>query len=465
VQIGDKVFSFLLPLTAQQKSNSATAASGSRTASNAGLGYAAAAQSPLSPTLAGHGYSVAAMASPLLAAAAVAAYGEPRPERASPYAARAAAAASSSGGPATAMTPRGGQGIKRSLSQTFPSSPSATVPSTPLSSRPPSPGHDGQDLPEYRLSADFKPPFSYASLIAQAINSSPNKRLTLSGIYAFIMDYYPYYRNAQNGWQNSIRHNLSLNKAFVKMPRGENEPGKGAFWTIDSHYEHLFMDGVYRRRHRSLKPPVRTPSASGMALDTLGGAVSPTPSPLPGSAASLVAARLRAGSPTVGGAPAAVPSPAGTPMATSGGGADRRPRSSLDDRSGSGGGGAGASASADSLSKRARSGASSTSPGSLAAAGAGGGAVVAPKPTYPSVPLLGDRTAFQYADRDWRLEDPAPSEEGGDADGMGSDDADAGAADDAVEAADAAGGSTDGDGAEAAPVPRGAKAGGAKPRR
>ena len=452
MQIGDKAFSFLLPLTAQQKGTApAAAASGSRTASNAGSAYAAAALSPLSPTLAGPSSSVAAMASPLLAAAAVAAYGEPRPERASPYSARAAAAASSSGGPATATTPRGGQGIKRSLSQTFPSSPSATVPSTPLSSRPPSPGHDGQDLPEYRLSADFKPPFSYASLIAQAINSSPNKRLTLSGIYAFIMDYYPYYRNAQNGWQNSIRHNLSLNKAFVKMPRGENEPGKGAFWTIDSHYEHLFMDGVYRRRHRSLKPPVRTPSASGMALDTLGGALSPSPSPLPGSAASLAAARLRAGS------PAAVPSPSGTPMATAGGGgaggAERRPRSSLDDRPGSSGG---ASGSADSLSKRARSGAPSTS-----SPGAAGSAVVAPKPTYPSVPLLGDRTAFQYTDRDWRLEDPAPSEEGGDADGMESDGADA-----AAEAAGAAGGSTtDGDGAEASAGPRGAKAGSAKPRR
>ncbi|KAJ2499322.1 hypothetical protein GGH96_003616 [Coemansia sp. RSA 1972] len=98
-----------------------------------------------------------------------------------------------------------------------------------------------------------KPTYSYASLIAQAINSTSNAKITLNGIYTYIMTHYPYYKHAQNGWQNSIRHNLSLNKAFVRVQRASNEPGKGSYWAIDDKCKAQFANGVYKRTRRTKK--------------------------------------------------------------------------------------------------------------------------------------------------------------------------------------------------------------------
>ncbi|KAJ1665659.1 hypothetical protein IW140_003128 [Coemansia sp. RSA 1813] len=98
-----------------------------------------------------------------------------------------------------------------------------------------------------------KPTYSYASLIAQAINDTSEKKVTLNGIYTYIMANYPYYKHAQNGWQNSIRHNLSLNKAFIRVQRASNEPGKGSYWAIDDAYKGQFANGVYKRTRRTKK--------------------------------------------------------------------------------------------------------------------------------------------------------------------------------------------------------------------
>ncbi|XP_043540248.1 forkhead box protein J1-A-like, partial [Chiloscyllium plagiosum] len=46
---------------------------------------------------------------------------------------------------------------------------------------------------------------------------------------------------------NSIRHNLSLNKCFQKVPRGKDEPGKGGFWKINAQFEEQLVTSILRR--------------------------------------------------------------------------------------------------------------------------------------------------------------------------------------------------------------------------
>ncbi|XP_013179133.1 PREDICTED: forkhead box protein F1-A-like [Papilio xuthus] len=98
-----------------------------------------------------------------------------------------------------------------------------------------------------------KPPFSYIALIVMAIRHSPNKRLTLSEIYAFLQQQFPFFRSSYQGWKNSVRHNLSLNECFVKLPKGLGRPGKGHYWTIDPSTEFMFEEGSFRRRPRGFR--------------------------------------------------------------------------------------------------------------------------------------------------------------------------------------------------------------------
>lgn len=98
-----------------------------------------------------------------------------------------------------------------------------------------------------------KPPYSYISLITMSIQNSATKMVTLSEIYQFIMDLFPYYRQNQQRWQNSIRHSLSFNDCFIKVPRSPDKPGKGSFWTLHPDAGNMFENGCYLRRQKRFK--------------------------------------------------------------------------------------------------------------------------------------------------------------------------------------------------------------------
>ncbi|KAK9711900.1 transcription factor [Basidiobolus ranarum] len=89
----------------------------------------------------------------------------------------------------------------------------------------------------------LEPDFTYASLITQAILNSPEQRLLLQDIYAYIKQHYTYYQYCSKQWQNSIRHNLSLHRAFDQLPKEKGTPGKGSYWIVKEDYQKFFKNG------------------------------------------------------------------------------------------------------------------------------------------------------------------------------------------------------------------------------
>ncbi|KAM0790917.1 hypothetical protein ACM66B_004224 [Microbotryomycetes sp. NB124-2] len=123
-----------------------------------------------------------------------------------------------------------------------------------------------------------RPSFSYSALIGQAILGNPDKRARLSEIYDFVMTNYPYYRRNESGWQNSIRHNLSLQPVFRKIPDDTFVGNKkSCFWTIKEEEEWRFAGGGWQKMGVGSGNHRRSSSTKAAGAGTGSASASPAP--------------------------------------------------------------------------------------------------------------------------------------------------------------------------------------------
>ena len=93
--------------------------------------------------------------------------------------------------------------------------------------RSPSPVFNEAELTPEQLA---KPASSYVVLIHEALSNSKTGQMSLPQIYRAIERRYPFFklRVTTQGWQSSVRHNLSQHAAFTKITRD----GKGWMWGL-----------------------------------------------------------------------------------------------------------------------------------------------------------------------------------------------------------------------------------------
>ena len=77
----------------------------------------------------------------------------------------------------------------------------------------------------------------YPQIITEALSQAEDNMLCLKDIYKYIEDKHPYFGYNVPGWQNSIRHTLSVNRHFQNIPvpnKGVDGGKYGRVWTFTS---------------------------------------------------------------------------------------------------------------------------------------------------------------------------------------------------------------------------------------
>ncbi|XP_026819837.1 forkhead box protein O1-like [Rhopalosiphum maidis] len=82
-------------------------------------------------------------------------------------------------------------------------------------------------MPPSRLDKANKPGYTYTEMIHQALIEK--KELPVAEIYQWISSHFPYFREDDERWKNSVRHNLSINPNFRK---GRKSQGAGHYWRL-----------------------------------------------------------------------------------------------------------------------------------------------------------------------------------------------------------------------------------------
>ncbi|XP_066499310.1 forkhead box protein N1 [Hoplias malabaricus] len=96
-----------------------------------------------------------------------------------------------------------------------------------------------------------KPIYSYSILIFMALRNSRTGSLPVSEIYSFMTEHFPYFKTAPDGWKNSVRHNLSLNKCFEKVEnKNGNSSRKGCLWALNPAKVEKMQEELHKWRRK-----------------------------------------------------------------------------------------------------------------------------------------------------------------------------------------------------------------------